>query len=91
MCMAAPVCLFICLLLCFIIIIICTGDLCATVDYLLMEWHRMAAPGLPPHVEENLQVRETEGRGGGGGRRVDVACSQGGGTGKREPHSLVRQ
>ena len=28
----------------------------------------MAAPGLPPHVEENLQVREREREGGGGGR-----------------------
>jgi len=26
----------------------------------------MAAPGLPPHVEENLQVREREREGGGG-------------------------
>ncbi len=29
----------------------------------------MAAPGLPPHVEENLQVREREREGGGGGER----------------------
>ena len=30
-------------------------EVCEAVDYLLMEWHRMAVPDLPPNVEDSFK------------------------------------